>query len=439
MVQGLVVAGATGLALIPIMTRYFGLSFDVALAIVIVQAVLIANAPTLFGDPYCHGWITPSLPLVLLFLQTQIGAGPGASAEVTLHAIQVITAFTLMNAVIFLLAGITGIGRVVVERLPMPLKAGIIFGAAVSAFNHEFQVLRWSEGAAEPHSYLFDAPLSCLSAVSVCLVLMFSQPIARLKQRYGWVAVIAGLGLAPGFIVGMLVGHFTGELKFAPQLGIQRPPFGEMWQTLSPLSIGFPPWSMYLQVLPLSIVTYIIGFGDIVTGNELLYAAMPHRPDEKIDINPTRTHLNIGLRNGVQGLLSGPFPVSHGPLWTGVQVVVTERYKQGRRAMDSLFGGISAYYFWGIPILLFLKPITSLLQPMLPVALSMTILLTGFACGYLAMVLPRNNVERGVAMVTGMVLALFGALEALIVGGAMTVIMCGWPLLDHEPEAPRRS
>lgn len=431
MIQGLVVAGATGLALIPILTRYFHVSFDVALAIVIVQSVLIANAPTVFGDPYCHGWVTPAIPLVILEM-SRLGAGADASPDVTREVIQLITAFTLMNAAIFFFAGISGLGKVIVERTPLPLKAGIIFGAAISAFNQEFGVYR--QGGHPPHSYLFEAPASCLTAVSICLILMFSVPVAKLRVRYGWVKTLAGLGLAPGFVVAMIVGWWTGELQFAPEWGIERPPFGEMFRELSPLSIGFPGWEMFATVLPLSLVVYVIGFGDIVTANEMIRDAAAMRPDEKIDINATRTHLNIGIRNALQAAASGPFPVTHGPLWTGVHVVVTERYKQGREAMDSIFGGISAYYFWGLPILLFLKPITTFLRPMLPVALSMTILLTGFACGYLAMVLPRNNIERGVALTIGMVLALFGAWQALVLGIVMTIVMCGWESVFGEYE-----
>jgi hypothetical protein len=255
---------------------------------------------------------------------------------------------------------------------------------------------------------------------------MFSKPLEGLKKKYHWVAVLAGLGLAPGFLIGMLVAYFTKEATWDIQTGFASPPFDEMWRQLSPFSIGWPTWDMYVSVAPLCVVVYILGFGDIVTGNELLRDATRYRPDEALDINATRTHLNIGIRNALQAFLAGPFPVTHGPLWTGVHVVVTERYKQGRAAMDSIYGGIAAYYFWGIPILLFVLPITSFLRPMLPVALSMTILLTGFACSYIAMSIPRNNAERGVAMCIGMVLAFFGAWLALLLGILMTLLMSGW-------------
>lgn len=431
--QGFLVAGATGLALIPIMEGYFGVSYSVALCVVIVQSLLISNAPTLFGDPYCHGWITPSIVLVLAViggLYSELGIDPAkVDPSEAIPVIRTITALTLMCGLIFLVGGITGLGRLVVEHVPVPLKAGIIFGAAVESFRHELD---------PAVSWLYLAPKTCIAAVSICLILTFSQVVAQYRIRYRWVAILAGLGLIPGFVTAMVVGWRSGELSWSfdmtwnPKTWIEPMPFGEMWQQLSPFAVGFPTWDMFIVMLPTALIVYIIGFGDMVTGNELLREAEEARPDEKIDINPTRIHLNCGIRNTLQGLIAGPFPVSHGPLWTGVQVVVTERYKQGREGMDTLFGGISAYYFWGIPLLLFLKPITQLLRPTLPVALSITILLTGFACGYLAMMLPRNNVERGVAMVTGMVLALVGAWQALLVGLAMTVIMCGWPFL-REP------
>lgn len=425
-VQGFLVAGATGLALIPILEGQFAIAYEVALCVVIVQSLLIANAPTLFGDPYCHGWITPAIPLVLATIAATYAALAGTLSEsqAILYVTHMITALTLLCALIFLVGGVTGLGRLIVERVPVPLKAGIIFGAAVSSFAHEL----------DPEiSYLYRAPITCVCAVSICLVLMYSQPIVYFRQRYGWVAALAGLGLIPGFVTAMVVGKLTGELKWESfQMGIERPPFDAMWNQLSPFAIGFPTLDMFVEMAPLAVVVYIIGFGDVVTGNELLHEAHKVRPDEAIDINPTRIHLNCGIRNAIQALVAGPFPVSHGPLWTGVQVVVTERYKQGRQAMDSIYGGISAYYFWGLPLLLFLKPITGLLYPTLPVALSLTILLTGFACGYLAMKLPRNNVERGVAMTTGMILAFYGAWQALVIGLAMTVVMCGWPFAREE-------
>lgn len=129
----------TGLALIPILEDYFGVGYGVALAVVIVQSLLVANAPTVFGDPYCHGWITPSIPLVLAAIAaTRAILGETMSdSQTTLYVVQMITAMSLLCAATFLFGGITGLGRLIVEQVPVPLKAGIIFGAAVSSFMHK--------------------------------------------------------------------------------------------------------------------------------------------------------------------------------------------------------------------------------------------------------------------------------------------------------------
>lgn len=73
--QGIFVAGATGLGLVPLLTGYFGLSFDQALACIFIQAMLLTTAPIIFGEPYAPGWITPALPLVLTFVLALDAAG----------------------------------------------------------------------------------------------------------------------------------------------------------------------------------------------------------------------------------------------------------------------------------------------------------------------------------------------------------------------------
>lgn len=415
LIQGLIVAGATGLALIPIMMGYFKLSFEVSLAVVVIQSILISMAPLIFGDPYCHGWVTPSIPLVLAMIGGLVGEG-GVTEENAPLVIHGVTAFTLLNAGMFLVMGISGLGKVIVERTPVALKAGIIFGASLAAFLHEFH----SEA-----SYFYRAPYSCGIAMSICLLLMFSEPINRLKQKKKWVANLAGLGLAPGFTIAFIYAWFSQEVTWNIQNGFYIPPFQEMWNQLSPFSIGFPEWSLYATFFPMSLIVYILAFGDMITGNALIRDAQRYRPDEKIDLNPTRTHLNMGIRNAIHGLVAGPFPTTHGCLWTGVQVVVTHRYKQGKESMQSIFGGIGAYYLWGIPFLFFFKSVTSVLQPMLPIALSLTILLTGYACGYISMAMTKTPSERGVMMTTGAALALFGAWQAIVIGIVLTVTLIG--------------
>jgi len=65
----------------------------------------------------------------------------------------------------------------------------------------------------------------------------------------------------------------------------------------------------------------------------------------------------------------------------------------------------------------------SLLTPLMDIALSMTLVITGYACAYVAMEIPKNATERGVVFVTGMALVLFEPWLALSIGLAMNVLL----------------
>ena len=65
LLQGFLVAGATGLALVPLLTVQFGLTFEEAVAFIVVLTLLVCSAFIVFGDPFAPGWVTPALPLVL--------------------------------------------------------------------------------------------------------------------------------------------------------------------------------------------------------------------------------------------------------------------------------------------------------------------------------------------------------------------------------------
>ena len=66
LIQGLII-GTTALSTIAILTEYFGVSFDVAWGIVILE-VFLYMLHAFLGDPVVPGWITPAMPLVLAFI-----------------------------------------------------------------------------------------------------------------------------------------------------------------------------------------------------------------------------------------------------------------------------------------------------------------------------------------------------------------------------------
>ena len=405
--QGIALASATGLALVPFMMNYFGLSFEQAIAMSFMHGFLIGIAPIVFGEPYAPGWLTPALPLVLAFVIT--------GYDTPEERLQAMTAMTMVFTVMLAVLGATGLGRKLMEWLPAALKAGIIMGAAIAAFQRVFL---------DGDSSLADQPISTVVACGVALVLLFSIPFRFLKLRARPLMLIGGLGLLPGFLAAAAIGPLVGEVEYNIRWELFVPPVVDTWQVVSPFAIGWPSWEMYLAAAPLALITYIILFGDLVTGNEIIEDAQADRPDDPIDINTTRSHLSLAIRNFFMGI-GAPLFTTQGPLWAGVHVVVVQRWRQGRRTMSDLFSGIHSYYFMGIPFIYFLLPLLTALEPLMGIALSLTLLLTGFACAYVAMAIPRHPVERGVTLLTGVSLAFFEPWQGLLVGVIAAVFLIG--------------
>ncbi|MCG3195795.1 MAG: hypothetical protein GHCLOJNM_00263 [bacterium] len=416
--QGILVAGATGLGLVPILMRDMGLSFEAAVGFIVLQSMLISSAPILFGEPMAPGWITPALPLVLLHLLDPAGPYQEPSERV-----RAMTAFSLDFAALVLFLGVTGLGRIFIAWLPAALKGGIILGAAIAALKRVF--------LDDYARFLAVQPVATTLAVAVCLVLTFSAPIQKYKLQIPWLRKLAALGLLPGFLLAALIGPFVGnppeivyQIEWNPPLLI--PPFGELFRQVSPLSIGWPSLDMFLAGIPLALMAYTILFGDLVTGIEVLKAAMPARPDEKVVIDINRAHLSIGIRNALMSVLAPFFP-SQGCLWTGVHVIICQRWGEGRKEMDSLYGGIFSYYMFGIPFLYFIRPLVTGLKPLMGIALSLTLVLTGYACAYVAMSIPKTPNERGVVLLSAVALAVFSPWVGMLIGVLATLALVGFP------------
>ena len=428
LIQGLLVAGATGLAVVPLYVEHFGMSFETAVAMCALQVPLVCSAFMVFGDPYGPGWLTPALPLVLGEALTY----PSADERT-----EFVNAVVILVGVVFFLFGVSGLGRAFLRGVPWVLKAGIVLGAGMSAIYGEF--VPRSGGRASR----FDEYTVCiLLAVGITLLLLFSAPLEKWKQRFRWLGFMASLGIAPGFFAAMVVGPLVGEVNyrsfrelfvspasgewvFSPSEFLFLPNFAELFSHFSILGRGVPDSSYFVAALPLALAAYVIGFGDIITGTAILKDAGRDRLDETIPIDERRTHLSVGIRNIAHGLIGGPFFPLQGPLWTGATVVVAERYRRGRQAMDSIFSGVFSYYLFGIPLAYFVQPMLVLVRPVLDVALSLTLILTGFACAYVALSMPRNRVERGLVILIGMVIMYFPPLDGLVVGFVASVALLG--------------
>ena len=412
-IQGGLLTTATGGVVAALTMKYFNVPFEVAWAVVIIQLVWVWAIPTMLcGEPYAPGWITPALPLVMAFLGT---------FDVGVPAIKAMTALTVDISIIFAFFAITGLGKRFFQWVPVELRAAIIFGGAIAAFSNEF-------------GRLAKMPNTLPLVWAVVFVLMFSVWFTKAKETNKFLRLAGSLALLIGFLVAAVAGPMFGELSFDIKMGLHIPHIGEFFTAVSPFSVGWPSLAMFLHAFPLAVMIYIFVFGDIVLANTLLEQAAEARPDETLEYDNTKSHLVLFLRNIGHLLTGGPFIPLHGPMWTGVHVFLVERYKGGRKNMDSLYDGLSNWY-WPAFILVFLVPVVTFMKPLLPVALSITLILTGFACAYIAISMVETPASRGYAFFVGMIIANFGPAWGLGVGVGLYVLLLaqGIPGLTRSP------
>ena len=427
--QGFAISGATGLALVPLMMGYFGLTFEEAVTMAMFHSVLVCSAFLLFGDPYAPGWLTPAIPLVINFF---LAAAPGNSPEVFETRFQIMTALSIDFAAILILLGLTGIGAKLIKVIPNVFKGGIILGAAVAAFirvTKEGDSANVFQKAAEDGAGLLSQiNYAGTLGVLICLIFAFSKPLQEKAAKLKPLAVILSLGLLPGFVIAGAMGYFTGEFQYNIRWGVLDfvGSTVSMWEKASPLYIGWPSVDLFIKSLPLAFITYILFFGDVVTADEMIEHAKDARPDEKLEINNSRAHLSVGIRNVFMAIFAPLYP-TQGVLWTGIQVILLKRWVQGKQKVGSFFDAMGSFYVYGIPILFVFLPFVTLLQPLLPLALSVTLILTGFACATLALSLVKDATERGAMVLTAMAFGIFREpWVGLLIGLVSILALCGW-------------
>lgn len=385
------------LGMIPLLEKYLGLPYDVALAYVTVCGIGFM-LPALLGVPFVPGWITPGIPVVLLFLG-DYEPGP--------EAIQALFALQFLVFVIFLVLGITRLGSALVRIIPNSMKGGIIIGAGIAALIGEI----------DAGGRLANTPISLVIGSLVCLYLMFSVSFRGLTDRLPIARKIVNYGMVPGMLIAIFTGIAVGEYKMPDvRFGITAPAFSEMWNYL-PFTLGFPDAKVFMLAIPTAVIAYIIAFGDIIVGQSLMQRADELRPDEHIDTNIDRVHLVTALRNALHAFFA-PYPGLAGPIWTAVAATMAERYKYGRKAMESIYSGGGTFWITGF-LALFMLPLVTFFQPVLPIALSLTLVLTGYICLMVGFEQLNNNTERGIAGTMGVVLAVYGAGWGLAAGAVL--------------------
>ena len=408
--QGLVIAGATAFAAVPI-AMGLGLTFEEGVALSFIAGTLIGAGPIFFGEPMAPGWVTPAVPIVIAAFAAKGQFNGVYDPEV----FRLMAAMCIEFTVLLFIMGITGWGKKLIQIIPNGLKAGIILGAALAAFYQVFIT---------DIDKLMLQPVSMIVAISLCIITTFSDPFKKLALNNNFFKKVGSLGLLPGFVIAGIVAFLLNEVTFSIEWGFKIPEVVSLFNRTSPLAIGFPSLDMYVEAIPLVIIAYTLLFGDLITATEVLNDAQVKRPDEPLDVNIDRSHLSIAFRNFI-GLLINPFFPTQGALWTGVHVVIVERWKKGFKEMPSIFDGLGSYYLMAIPFLYVTLPIITLMKPLMQMALTLTLILTGFACSYVAMAIPNKNSEMASALLIAIFITFFSAWVGLLIGIILSIFVVG--------------
>ncbi|MDO4670996.1 MAG: hypothetical protein Q4A67_05935 [Aerococcus sp.] len=418
-IQGLII-GATALSMMYYIMDYIGLSEELAYSVVIFE-VMLYLLHGLLGDPVVPGWITAALPLVLGYLD---GFQPGVERVHAMMALQ------LLVAGIFLFMGMTGLARRFVHLVPNALKGAILMAAPVSVLNQQLK----ADGTLHTH------PFSLIIGFLFLVIIMYSTFYQKWRKQSRLLDLIGQYGNLFPYLLAMLVGVLVGELA-APALTlgtlIKIPDWSGVIHQVSVFAIGVPSLNLFIQAIPLAFMIYIIAFGDFITAKSLVKDAMAERQDESIDFDENRSNLISGIRNLLLGLLM-PFPPFAGPLWAGIMVSTTQRYKEGKQAMQTLFGGLVSFRI-GTLLCVLLVPISSFMQPVFSVAGAITLLFQGIVSGRIGIDYCHNDLDRLIAPFTAVIIALAGAGWGLLAGITLHVLLGNFSARTGQAETDERS
>lgn len=403
MIQGLFMF-VVSLGMIPLLEQYLGMPYDAALAFCVI-AGLMYLLPSILGVPLVPGWITPAIPVVLLYLQA-FEPGP--------EAVQAMFVLQFEVFLIFIVLGLTGMGNKLVGFIPNSLKAGIIIGAGIAALMGELK----AGGRIEA------TPISLIIGSLIAAYVLFSLSFKHTIQHNRFAKLIANLGMISGMLVAMVIGWAVGEYPLPViEWGITNPDFKLMSEYLI-FNVGMPDFNVFLLAFPTAMIAYVIAFGDILVGKALSDRTDSIRSDEKIETNITRIHIVTGIRNGVHAFFA-PWPGLAGPIWTAAHATLAERYALGRKAMDSIYSGGGTFWWTGL-IAVFMLPLVTLFKPVLPIALSLTLVLTAYICIMVGMEEVKSATQRGVAGIVAVTLAMpspQSTVYAIIVGVVLYLII----------------
>jgi hypothetical protein len=122
---------------------------------------------------------------------------------------------------------------------------------------------------------------------------------------------------------------------------------------------------------------------------------------------------------------------------TAAHATVAECYAMGRKAMVSIYSGGGTFWITSM-IALFILPLVTLLKPVLPIALSLTLILTAYICILVGIEQLKNPTESGVAGIVAVTLAMpdpKSTVYTVVIGLVLYLLIERPKLLGrHQPE-----
>ena len=384
------------------------LPYEVVWSMVIINGLLYM-LQVLLGDPVVPGWITPSIALTTAYLM-QFPEGD--------TRVQALCAVQILVAVLYLFMGVTGLASKLVGVVPNSIKAGILIGAAISACWGELQ------DGGRFNIYPITASICTLLAA----FFLYSDTFHHLRAKFKAFDFIGRFGMIPAILLCIVVAPMVGETAW-PDFSqvrvdnlIKVPNLELVLQYCCPFVIGFPSADMFIRAIPQAIVIYIIGFGDFVTCKALMADAQEVRNDEKIFFDPNRSNLICGIRNLALSLIC-PYVNMAGPLGAPLAIAVLNRYKEGKKAMESVWSGMGSFRI-GTAFAVAFVPIVTVLNPILPPAVCLCMFIQAYSMTKVAIDQTRDGTDICIMGIMGVFLASKGALMALAAGILMYFVIC---------------
>lgn len=429
----------TSYGALAVLTGTLGLDSTCAWGLVIFETCMY-TCNWLLGEPSICGWITPAMALVIVYLEGY--AAPGFSDLVTQYGseasvfaalyaggldpnavavaeqtrqmrMQAMACTELELGILFVVLGFTGLAKNLNTLVPPAVKAGIVLGAGIGAVN-----ARLKTGGA-----MDTATWGCMAGLIVVFFLMFSLRIRSKMDGSRGLQILGNYSFLWAVLAMFIVGGAAGEFDFShifDQGIFKAPDWGYMVQYTSPLCIGWGSADMWLNGIPMALISWVIAYGDFITVQQLGLQAV--REDEYIEFDPNRTNVICGIRNIILALVAG-YPAQAGPLSAPYCVATYQRYKQGgRQGMDSIYDGSGTNLIFTV-IGLFVYPLYAAAAAAAGPMLVVVLCIQGYVCTQICFDLAYDKCDEGVAgMMAGFILARGGGV-GLIAGIALYLLL----------------